>query len=200
MSRHFTIGGHEENVSTKSPKACQQARIPRAHGNTGRSQGDCASQGAWTRAADSQRLAVRQVVDQLRRVRHRLPRRASLKHRKWIAALFDRSQSAKGSLAVGCIRLVFRVVSDVDPSEAGRVFVGFSPGSRIRGAVNRNRVKRLLRECYRREQGVLMNALSGNREALTLMVVYRIDSARPFSEIREDMTRAVASLASRLHS
>lgn len=139
-------------------------------------------------------------MEPLGRVRLGLPRRASLKHRKWIRALFDPSEQGTASVAAGCIRLVFRIVIDVTPSDRGRVFVGFSPGSRIRGAVNRNRVKRQLRECYRHEQHTLSQVVRSLAGALTLMIVYRGAKSPDITVVRTDMQRVLSALSDELHT
>lgn len=94
--------------------------------------------------------------------------------------------------------MVFRLVDDVAPSERHRVYVGFSPGSQIRGAVKRNRVKRHLRECYRLEQDILLRTIADRTEALTLMLIFRANVPQPITSVREDMRSALSSLASRL--
>lgn len=126
---------------------------------------------------------------------HRLPRRARLKRRRLIRALFDRSRADVHTLAQGCIRLVYRVAS---PAEAGAqvpVQVGFVPGRGHASAVARNRIKRMLRETYRTHQQPLLAACAAAPGTLTLMVLFRGTPAQAARCIRRDLPALLDRLA-----
>ena len=124
------------------------------------------------------------------------PRSYRLKRRRLIRTLFDREREDVGTIAVGSVRLVFRLAA---PEEVGAdvpLQIGFAPG-RTRTAVERNRIRRLLRETYRLHQHVLTGALHGHTGVLTMMVLFR---GRPekAGAIHQDLPEAFRQLAVRL--
>ncbi len=103
-------------------------------------------------------------------------------------------------LAGGCIRIVYRIVSREELRNAeGPVQVGFAPG-RIRTAVRRNRIKRLLREVYRVHQDDLVGLFYDRDDALTMMIIYRgdVEEGPPAAvRIRTDLPPLLAELRAR---
>lgn len=132
--------------------------------------------------------------------RYTFPRRHRLKRRRLIRALFDRSRTDTETVAVGSVRLVFRVAPVEEVGADVPVQVGFAPG-RCPSAVARNRVRRLLREGYRRHQYVLTGPFAERPEAvLTVMAIFRGDPEAP-EAIHRDLPRALekaAGVAARL--
>lgn len=124
----------------------------------------------------------------------RFPRRYRLKRRRLIRALFDRNRTDTGTVAAGCVRLVFRVAT---PEEVGAdvpVQAGFAPGT-CPTAVARNRVRRLLRESYRRHQHVLTGLFADRPGAvLTVMAIFRGNPEAP-EAIHQDLPRALGKAA-----
>jgi ribonuclease P protein component len=98
--------------------------------------------------------------------RYTLPRTERLKSRKTIAALFA---SAQG-ISVDQVRALHLI----EPNAEGGVQVGFSaPARQFRQAVDRNRVKRLLREAWRLQQLPLREYFEGRTERLVVFMIYR---------------------------
>lgn len=121
----------------------------------------------------------------------RLPRVFRLKKQRLIRPIFDRRRRDVGTVARGCVRLLFRIVSR-DESDVP-VQVGFSPG-RGGNAVRRNRIKRVLREVYRVRQQALVDLFSDTERMLTLMVLYRGRLDDDESCIRRDLPEALQRL------
>jgi len=95
-----------------------------------------------------------------------LKRSERLKSRKTIAALFASGQG----VSVGQVR----ALSLLAPHPEGGVQVGFSaPARQFRQAVQRNRVKRLMREAWRLQQEPLRAHFEGGSERLNIFLIYR---------------------------
>ncbi|MEM6647932.1 MAG: ribonuclease P protein component [Bacteroidota bacterium] len=129
---------------------------------------------------------------------HRFPRTARLKQRRLIRALFDRRRAEVHHLAVGSVRLVYRVIGATSSESDAPVQVGFAPGRRVGNAVRRNRIKRLMREVYRVQQHDLVDLFSRLDQRLTLMVLFRGDPATAAHDVPADLERALGKLAQRL--
>lgn len=101
-------------------------------------------------------------------------------------------------MAVGCVRLVYRVVSRKEVGVDVPVQIGFAVGRAARKAVVRNRIKRILREVYRVHQHVLVDLFLCSESCLTLMVLYRSDPSSASSCVRRDLPEAIRKLAVRV--
>ncbi len=127
---------------------------------------------------------------------YRFPRANRLKRRRLIRPLFDRDRDDVGTVAVGCVRLLFRTVAREETGYDTPVQIGFAPG-RIRGAVVRNRVRRLLREGYRVRQHVLLDRFEQRPDTLTVMVLFRGRVETASTCIPRDLPKALEQLAAR---
>lgn len=129
---------------------------------------------------------------------HSLPGAFRLKRQRLIRPLFDRSRNDVDSISRGLLRVVYRVVRRADLREDVPIQVGFAPG-RLPTAVQRNRIKRVLREVYRVNQKDLVDLFSDRDRALTMMIVYRgHGSANDEPRIREDLPVLLGELHARL--
>lgn len=140
------------------------------------------------------------------------PRSHRLKRRRLIRSLFDRRRADVGTVATGCVRLLFRVVPRAATGYDTPIQVGFAPGRRVRNAVARTRVRRLLREVYRVHQHVVVDLFarrpaSPNADragpdaagrALIVMILFRGDPARAADEVPRDLPRALRRAADHL--
>ncbi len=122
------------------------------------------------------------------------PRNARLKRRRLIRPLFDRGRDDIGTVAVGCVRLLYRTVPRVQTGFDVPVQVGFATG-RVRTAVLRNRLRRLLRETYRTHQYLLADRFLHHPETLTVMVLFRGRPETAASCIPRDLPRALEQVA-----
>ncbi|MCY3630150.1 MAG: ribonuclease P protein component [Bacteroidota bacterium] len=102
----------------------------------------------------------------------RFPRSMRLKRRRLIAPLFERSASDTKSLVAGSIRILYRFVPRSTTGADEPIQVGFAPG-RCRNAVQRNRIRRRMRETWRRNQNLMGLETVPAAETLTLMVLRR---------------------------
>ena len=102
----------------------------------------------------------------------RFPRSMRLKRRQLIAPLFERSASDTKSLVAGSIRILYRFVPRSATGTDAPIQVGFAPG-RCRNAVQRNQIKRQMRETWRRNQNLIGFETVPAAETLTLMVLRR---------------------------
>lgn len=127
----------------------------------------------------------------------RFPRALRLKRRRLLRPLFRKGQS--GSVAAGCVRLTFQRLPRADLPHGVPLQVAFVPG-RQPSAVVRNRVRRILREVYRRHHGRLVDLLALPPEgALTLAVLFRgTDAPDLFARVSADLPRALDRLVAAL--
>ncbi|MFP4229044.1 MAG: ribonuclease P protein component [Salinivenus sp.] len=126
--------------------------------------------------------------------RYTFPRSHRLKRRRLIRSLFDRRRDDVDTVAVGCVRLLFRIVDREALGADVPVQVGFAPGRRAKPGVERTRVRRLLREAYRVHQHTLSDLFGGRPDALIVMILFRGDPARP-EAIWDDLPRALQRAA-----
>ena len=122
------------------------------------------------------------------------PRAARLKRRRLIRPLFDRNRDDVGTVAVGCIRLLYRTVARTQTGYDIPVQIGFAPG-RVRTAVLRNHIRRRLREVYRVHQHILVDLFVHRPETLTVMVLFRGRPDRAAACIPHDLPQALKRLA-----
>ena len=129
---------------------------------------------------------------------HAFGRGRSLKRRRLIRPLFERDRPDVGRLSHGVVTLLWRVV----PREAlGRDVpfqAGFFPGRRARTNAGRTRLRRLLRETFRRHQGALAERFEAGPDALTLVVLFRGAECTASADLRRDLPAALARLSRRL--
>lgn len=132
--------------------------------------------------------------------RYTFPTSHRLKRRGLIRSLFDRRRDDVSTEAVGCVRLLFRVVSRDDIGTDVPIQVGFAPGSRATPGVERNRIRRLLREVYRVHQHTLVDLFLRTPQALIVMILFRGDPEQASRCIERDLPRAMEEVAARFAS
>lgn len=129
---------------------------------------------------------------------YRFPRAARLKRKRLIRPLFDRRRTDVGTVAAGCIRLIYRVVPREETGHDVPVQIGFAPGRRVRNAVQRNRLRRLMREVYRVQQHLLVDLFVHRADTLTVMVLFRGDPDDAARCLPVDLPTAMNRLAVKL--
>jgi ribonuclease P protein component len=121
-----------------------------------------------------------------------------LKRRRLIRSLFDRNRDDVQTVAVGCVRVIYRVVGRDALGHDVPLQVGFAPGPRAESGVERNRIRRLLREVYRVHQYTLVDPFVCRPEALILMLLFRGAPAQADACIERDLPRAMQRVADRV--
>lgn len=167
----------EEDVPAESSPSKQDARLPGADEDPG------GPEGAETSAREgpqaSHRLGRR--ADQSLRRAFSLPRRARLRRAADIQAVFQRGNRDEGRSFV-----LLWLRHGPAPGRAG-----FAVSRRVGGAVDRNRVRRRLREAYRRVQDRIPEGMD------VVFIGRALVLARPFPELLEEMRQAVVGLIDR---
>jgi len=127
--------------------------------------------------------------------RYTFPRSHRLKRRRLIRSLFDRRRDDVGTEAVGCIRLLYRVVPRSATGHDVPLQIGFAPGRRTETAVQRNRIRRLLREVYRVHQHLLVDLFLRRDATLIVMALFRGRPHQVEGGIRRDLPKAMHRVA-----
>lgn len=125
---------------------------------------------------------------------HAFSRSQRLKRRRLIRILFDRDHPDVQSLSAGSVRAVYRFADSEEVGVPASIQVGIFVGRRVGGAVRRNRIRRQMREAYRRRQPDLFTGLTGRSDTLTLGLVFRADAEVGW----QDLVRDVDSIVERL--
>lgn len=120
------------------------------------------------------------------------PRTRRLKRRRLIRPLFDRGTSKR--VGAGSVVILYRVVPRASTGHEVGLQVGFAPGRRSTNVV-RARIRRFLRETFRRNQADLLATFAERPDCLTLMVLFRGREDDASAAIRRDLPRALARLA-----
>jgi len=117
-----------------------------------------------------------------------LPREESLKSRKLISELF----SAGKSLSEFPVKLVYKFVEHQERP----ALVTFSVSKkRFKRAVDRNRVKRLMREAYRKNKSNLLDSLIIKEKQVILMFIYGGKEILEYKLIEEKIIKLLKRLA-----
>lgn len=105
-------------------------------------------------------------------------------------------QSASRSLAAFPLRVVYLLHDRQDGDEPVQMLVSV-PKKHFHHAVDRNRVKRQVREAYRRRKQILYDALPENK-TLLLAFVWLSDQHLPTADVAARVNVLIRKLADRL--
>lgn len=105
------------------------------------------------------------------------------------------------SMAAFPLRIVFMQMEKRSSEKLPPVSILVSvPKKRFRHAVDRNRMKRLIREAYRLNKHILWDALEGKDFRLALAFVCITDTLPTFYAVNKSMKKALTRIAERVHS
>ncbi len=117
-----------------------------------------------------------------------------LKSKKAIERLFANGQSVKGYPVI----LIWETT--LPPAPSGSIRAGFiAPRRKFPKAVDRNKVKRLMREAYRLNKSIIEQVLPANLE-INLMAMYMPAEIQTFQQVERGMIKALKRLAAKLES
>ena len=94
-------------------------------------------------------------------------------------------------------RIVFIVGNDESETIPVRAMVSVSK-KKFRNAVDRNRIKRLMREVYRLNKSSLISNIAENRQQIHLAFQYISDEILPFSDMNYRMQKALGKLIKKI--
>jgi ribonuclease P protein component len=176
------INHNDADLQTPEPQAGEQARVQGAHEDEGRSQGVEPSSEARSDPSGGHDRSEVTAASPARK--ERLPRSARIRHSTEIRALLERGKRKR--------------TTNVDvfftPSPASHSRLGLIVPKHGRKIVERNRLKRRLREIGRREVLPVMDASS--RRGDLLIRARRAAYDAEFGQLRLDVHEAVEALCS----
>ncbi|OQP67040.1 ribonuclease P [Niastella vici] len=111
-----------------------------------------------------------------------------LKRRKIIEQLFSEGRA----VTAFPIRVQYKLI---DQPGTGPLQAGFSASSRnFKKAVDRNRIKRLMREAYRLQKAPLEQALQTKKRQLALFLIYTGRELPPYALVKEKVELVLKKL------
>ncbi|MBL7977829.1 MAG: ribonuclease P protein component [Bacteroidetes Order II. Incertae sedis bacterium] len=116
-----------------------------------------------------------------------LPRDIRLKRKKWIQSLYSRNEQGGLTVAAGSIRILYRLVA-LETADSRLPFqAGFTMARGIRKAIDRNHIKRHLREAFRLNRKLWPSEMPSEGFMLVMMVLYRGSLSEAAKRIPTDM-------------
>ena len=116
-----------------------------------------------------------------------LGRQEKLKSRKQIEVLFLNGKN----FSVFPLRVTYQFT----PSDEGVIQVGVTAGKKyFKRAVDRNRIKRLIREAYRLQKNDLLQTVNRNHQNGFLFFMYTDKTMASFTTVKEAMSKCLERL------
>ena len=114
------------------------------------------------------------------KIRYTLGKKERLKSRKLIEQLFKEGKS----FSVFPFRVVYQFVTE-QPT-CSNMQAGFSVSSKyFKKAVDRNRIKRLMKEAYRLQKNKLKAVIEQNKQAMNVFIIYTGNELPPYETVFE---------------
>ena len=126
-------------------------------------------------------------------LRYTLGKEDKLKSRKIIEQLFNEGKSF--SLFPFRIIYLLQPVNNIETDTTGKLQAGFSVGTKhFKKAVDRNRIKRLMREGYRLQKNTLETAVKNSSKDLQVFFIYTTSTIPEYSIVAEKINLAIKRL------
>jgi len=117
------------------------------------------------------------------------PKNEKLKSRKLISEIFTSGETTKAYPLLA--RYVLNTQNEIDST----IMFGVSvPKRRFKKAVDRNRIKRLVKEAYRLQKHHLQEVLDQNHLSMAVMVVFTGDEVLQFADINKAVQKLIYRL------
>jgi ribonuclease P protein component len=131
-------------------------------------------------------------------VKNALPKSDILRGKKIFSFVFQQGRRIEGKF----IRCYICPHPAALPKQSPRYQVGFAVATRVRRAVDRHRMKRLLRESYRTQKDLFCNAVEHARTSLAIVFLFSMPVSHgrqlpSFQQISDDMRTILARAAAR---
>jgi ribonuclease P protein component len=126
------------------------------------------------------------------RERYRFPKAEKLCSKKLINELFKKGNSFR----ISDIKCQYLLIREPLPSPVQMMVT--VPKKTFRRAVDRNLLKRRIREAYRLHKGSLLRIASENNDHLILAFIYLDKNIAAYQSIEESVDRAISTLMKRL--
>lgn len=125
--------------------------------------------------------------------KHTLPKRERLNSRKVIEELFT---GGGRSLPLFPLRIVYMPLeNDSFPTASILIIV---PKRRFKRAVNRNRVKRQIREAYRKNKDILLNPLEASGRKMVFALIWIDNKLRDSAEVEDKVKKLLQLVSERI--
>lgn len=95
------------------------------------------------------------------------------------------------------LRIVYTKLEKDDSLPPVSVLISV-PKKRFHHAVDRNRMKRLVREAYRTQKGILWDALEGRDFRLAMAFICITDTMPSFSQVSKSVNKALVRVSEKL--
>ena len=122
--------------------------------------------------------------------RYFLPKSERLFLQKEIDRLFDNGQS----FISYPLRIIYLPANEANTSKSGISILVSVPKKRIKRAVKRNRIKRLIRETFRLQKNTLSHECERHKSGLHIAFLYIGNEVLPYAGIAKAMSHALKTI------
>jgi ribonuclease P protein component len=108
---------------------------------------------------------------------------------------FDILLKERRAFYVGCLQVMFTLQHPTELAHSPVMIAITAPKRSFKRAVDRNLLKRRIREAYRLHKHPLWAALQGKDHRIAALIKYNVREIRSFQEIERDLQRAIKKLS-----